>query len=74
MAHEKEAENELKYRSLCVEIQRMWHMKCMVVLVVTGATGIITKGLKKNLEAVPEKHSIHSLQKTAVLLTSHIIR
>jgi hypothetical protein len=29
--------------------------------------------LKKNLEAVPGKHSIDSLQKTAILGTSHII-
>ena len=30
--------------------------------------------LKKNLEIVPGKHSIDSLQKTAILGTSHIIR
>jgi hypothetical protein len=30
--------------------------------------------LKENLEAVPGKHSIVSLQKTAILGTSHIIR
>ena len=30
--------------------------------------------LRKNLEAVPGKHSIDSLQKTAILGTSHIIR
>jgi len=29
---------------------------------------------RKNLEAVPGKHSIDSLQKTAILGTSHIIR
>jgi hypothetical protein len=38
-----------------------------------GATGIVTKGLKKNLEAIPENHSTDSLQKTATLETSHII-
>jgi hypothetical protein len=30
--------------------------------------------LKKNLEAIPGKHSIGSLQQTAVLGTAHIIR
>ena len=35
---------------------------------------IITRSLKKNLEAVPGEHSIDSLQKTAILGTSHIIR
>ena len=71
---QKEAETKLNYKSLCIEIQRMWNMKCKIISVVTGATGIVTKGLKKNLEAVPGKHSIDSLQKTAVLGTSHIIR
>ena len=32
------------------------------------------RSLRKNLEAVPGKHSIDSLQKTAILGTSHIIR
>ena len=41
---------------------------------IIGATGIVTRGLKKNLESVPGKHSMDSLQKTAVLGTSHIIR
>jgi hypothetical protein len=31
------------------------------------------KGLKENLEATQEKHSVYSLQKTAVLGTSYII-
>jgi hypothetical protein len=49
-------------------------MKCFVILVIIGATGTVTKGLKKYLETIPGKHSIDSLQKTAVLGTSHIIR
>ena len=35
---------------------------------------IITRSLRKNLETVPGKHSIDSLQKTAMLGKSHIIR
>ena len=42
--------------------------------IIIGATGIVTRSLTKNLEAVPGKHSIDSLQKTAILGTSHIIR
>jgi hypothetical protein len=49
-------------------------MKCFVTPVIIEATGIVTKGLKKYLETVPGKHSIYSLQKTAALGTSHIIR
>ena len=34
----------------------------------------VIKRLRKNVEAIPGKHSVVSLQKTAVLGTSHIIR
>jgi hypothetical protein len=47
----------------------MWNIKFMIIAVITGATGIVTKGLKKNLEAIPGKYSIDSLQKTAILRT-----
>ena len=52
----------------------MWNLKCTNVPVITGATGIVTRSLKQNLETVPGKHSIDSLQKTAILGISHIIR
>jgi hypothetical protein len=71
---QEEAEKNLKYKSLFIEIQRMWNLKCTSIPVIIGATGIVTRSLKKNLEALPGKHSIHSLQKTAILGTSHIIR
>jgi hypothetical protein len=52
----------------------MWNMKCMIIPVVIGATGIVMRGLRRNLEAIPGKHSIDSLQKTAILGTAHIIQ
>jgi len=52
----------------------MWNLKCAIVPVIIGATGIVTRSLRKNLEAVPGKHSIDSLQKTAILGTSHNLR
>jgi hypothetical protein len=51
----------------------MWNMKCVFIPVVIGATGTVTRGLRKNLEAIPGKHSLDSLQKTAILGTSYII-
>jgi hypothetical protein len=71
---QKESENKLKYKNISIEIQRMWNIKCFVIPVITGATGIVTKGLKIYLETIPGKHSIDSLQRAAVLGTSHIIR
>ena len=72
---QKEAEKKLKYWSLCIEVQRMWNLKCTIIpLIIIGATGIVTRNLRKNLEDIPGKHSIDSLQKTAILGTSHTIR
>jgi hypothetical protein len=71
---QKEAEKKLKYKSLCIEIQRMWNLKCTIKPIVIGTTGKETRSLRKNLEAVPGKYSIDSLQKTAKLGTSSIIR
>ena len=46
----------------------MWNLKCTVV----PATRIVTRSLRKNLVAVPGKHSIDSLQKTAILGTCEV--
>jgi hypothetical protein len=62
---QKESEKKLKYKNLSVEVQRMWNMKCFVTPVITGATGIVTRGLKKYLNTIPGKHSIVSLQKNS---------
>jgi hypothetical protein len=43
----KEAEQKLKYKSLCIEIQQMWNIKHMIIPVITGATGIVTKRFKE---------------------------
>ena len=71
---QKEAEKKLKYKSLCIEMQWMWNLKCTITPVITGATGIVMRSLGKNMEAVPGKDSIDSLHKTAMLGTSHTIR
>jgi hypothetical protein len=49
--------------NLIIEIQRMWNMKCFVIPVIIGATGIVSKTLQKYLETIPGQHSIDSLQK-----------
>jgi len=52
-----------------MEIQQMGNLKCKII----PGTGILTKVLRKNFEAIPGKHSIDSLQKTAILGTLHMI-
>jgi hypothetical protein len=70
----KEAEKILKYKDLITEIQRMWNVKTKVTPVVIGATGTISKSIRKYLSSVPEKHDIKELQKTAILGTAHTLR
>ena len=71
---QREVEKKLEYKSFCIEMLRMWNLKCKIVPVIIGATGIVTNGSRKNVEAVSGKRSVDSLQKTAVRGTSLIIR
>jgi hypothetical protein len=45
-----------------------------MIIPIIFETSVILKGVQKILEAIPEKHSTDSLQKTAILGTSYIIR
>jgi hypothetical protein len=49
---------KLKYKSLYIEIQSMWNLKCKFILVTIEATRIVTKVLRKNLEAIPGRSSV----------------
>jgi len=70
----KEAEKILKYKDLTIEIQGMWNVKTKVIPVITGATGTISKSLRKYVSNMPGNHEVKELQKTAILGTAHILR
>jgi hypothetical protein len=55
---QKEGEKKLKYKILCIETQQTCNPKCKII----PGTGILTKVLRKNLEATPRKHSVDSPQ------------
>jgi hypothetical protein len=44
----------------------MCNLKCKIIPVRTGATGTVTKRVRKILEAIPGKQSTDSLQKTDI--------
>ena len=68
---EKEAEKILKYKDLTIEIQLMWNVKTKVIPVIIGATGTISKSLRKYVSNIPGNHEVKELQKTAILGTAH---
>ena len=70
----KEAEKILKYKDLTIEIQRMWNVKTRVIPVIIGATGTISKSLRKYVSDIPGNYDAKELQKTATLGTAHILR
>jgi hypothetical protein len=51
----------------------MWNVKTKMVPVIIGATGTISKSVRIYLKNVPGKDDIKELQKTAILVTAHIV-
>ena len=45
--HAKGSRKEIKHKSLCIEIQRMWDVKYMIIPVIIGATGIVKSFTEK---------------------------
>jgi len=70
----KDAEKNLKYKDLTIEIQRMWNVKTRVIPVIIDATGTISKSFRKYVSNIPGKDEVKELQKTVILGTAHILR
>jgi len=69
-----EAEKILKYKDLTIEMQHMWNVKTMVIPVIIGATGNISKSIRKYVSNIPGNHEVKELQKTAIFGTAHVLR
>jgi hypothetical protein len=52
----------------------MWNVKARLIPVIIGATGTISKSLRKNVSSIPGNHEVRELQKTAILGTANILR
>ena len=69
----KEFEKKDKYLDLARELKKLWNMKVMIVLIVIGAFGTITKGLSKCLEDLEVGGRVETTQMTALLRTARIL-
>jgi len=58
----KEAEKILKYKDLTIEIQLMWNVKTKVIPVIIGATGTISKSIRKYVSSIAGRHEVKELQ------------
>ena len=63
----KEIEKKSKYKDLELEIQRMCHMKTIVIPVVVGALGTVKKGMVENIEKVAKRATVTEIQKICML-------
>ena len=59
----KEMEKKNEYKDLELEIQRMWHMKAVAILVVVGAFGTVKRGMVENIKKVSEAANVTQIQK-----------
>ena len=70
----KQAEKVLRCEDLATEIQDMWNVKSKVMIVITEAAGTMAKSFRKFLSNILGKHGIRELQRTATLVTAHLLR
>ena len=70
----KETKKKCKYKDLELEIQRMWHMKTVVIPVVVGALGTVKKGMAENIKKVSERATMTEIQKICMLGSARILR
>ena len=70
----KEQEKIEKYQDLVRELKKIWNMPIVMVPLVIGTLGTISKQFKNNLKKIDIQTKLNELQKTVVINTARIIR
>ena len=71
---DKYLEKRDKYQDLGRELKKLWNMTVMVIPLVVGALGTITKEFVKGLEDLEIKGEVDTIQTTALLRSNRILR
>ena len=70
----KECENRDNYLGLARELKKLWDMKVIILSIVIGAFGTVTKGLVQKLEDLEIMGRVETVQTTALLRSARILR
>ena len=70
----KECEKKDKYLDLARELKKLWNMKVIIIPIVIGAFGTVTKGLLKGQEDLEVDGRVETIQTTTLLRTARILR
>ena len=62
------------YLDLARKLKKLWNMQVTIITIVIGAFGTITKGLLKGLEGLEVGGRVETIQTTALLGTTRILR
>ena len=72
--HNKEVEKISKYCSLRVELAKMWNSECVVIPVVVGGCGTVSKEFPNYLQMIPAELSLQMCLKITLLGSEKIMR
>jgi hypothetical protein len=67
----KEAEKILTYKDLTIDTELMWNVKTILIPVIIGAIGTISKTFRKYLGNIRRKQDIKELQKAVINFVLH---
>ena len=70
----KECEKKDKYLNLARELKKIWNVQVTIIPIVISAFGTVTKGLLKGLEELEVGGWVETIQTTALLRTTRILR
>ena len=71
---EKNKECEKKDKYLARKLKKLWNMQVIIIPIVVGAFGTVTKGLLKGLEDLEVGGRVETIQTTTLLRTARTLR